>query len=320
MSNFRVIVTDDRHGEYSIEKDILTECGAELEIFDCRTEEDVLEACRGADGVLLNLAPMSKDVIKKLDTVRVISRYGVGYDNVDPAACTAKGIYLANVPDYCFEDVSDLAVAHIFASLRQLSFRDRLIRNGDWNIGRKNNTRIRGKVLAIIGYGRSGRCLHRKMSAMGLSRVLVYDPYVHEEEIKINQGEPADFATAVTEADIISIHVPLSTETLGLFSEKEFRMMKPGAIIINTSRGGIIEHQSLVEALSENRIAFAGLDTHHIEPLPGDDPLLQLSNCVLSDHCGYNTEEGFVELKSKAAKNIVKVLTGGVPDYWLNPF
>ena len=320
MAAYTVIVTDNRHGDYSIEKKILQECGADLTVENCSTEYDLVRACEEADGLLLDQAPMTARVIRSLDKVRVISRYGVGYDNVDVEACTAKGIYVANVPDYCDEDVTDMAIAHIFCSLRQLVRRDGCIRRGEWNLGRDNIFRIKGKTLSIIGYGRSGKRLHDKMSAMGLGEVLIYDHHADEDEIVKRGGVPVDFREAVSRADILSLHVPLTPETAHMIDANVFNHMKKTAILINTSRGGVIDHSALVEALRNKKIAFAGLDTHHIEPLPHDDPLLKLENCVLSDHAGFNTQEGVVELKTKVALNVKDVLTGGVPRYWLNRF
>ncbi len=320
MAKYRVIVTDNRHGDYTIESEVLAECDAEVIVEDCTSEDELIRLCSKADGLMLDQAPMTARVIKALQKVRVISRYGVGYDNLDLRACTEKGIYAANVPDYCEEDVSDMAIAHIFCSLRQLNLRDKRVRRGEWNLGRENIYRLKGKVLSIIGYGRSGSHLHAKMSAMGLGRVLVYDPYVDRGIIEAAGGRPVSFEEAVREADILSLHVPLTEETSNMIDGRVFARMKKTAILINTSRGGIVHHGALVAALQEKRIAFAGLDTHHIEPLPADDPLLEIENCVLSDHAGFNTQEAVAELKTKVSQNVKDVLTGGVPRYWLNKF
>ena len=320
MAKHTVIVTDNRHGDYSIEEEILKDCGAQLIVENCATEYELVRLCGRADGLLLDQAPMTARVIRSLEKVRVISRYGVGYDNVDVEACTEKKIYLANVPDYCDEDVTDMAIAHIFCSLRQLVRRDAGIRRGEWNLGRENIFRIKGKTLSIVGYGRSGRRLHAKMSAMGLGEVLACDPYVDRADMEKNGAKPVDFAEAVSRADILSLHIPLTAETANIIDESVFTRMKETAILINTSRGGVVDHGALVKALKSQRIAFAGLDTHHIEPLPHDDPLLKLENCVLSDHAGFNTQEGVTELKTKVAMNVRDVLNGGTPRYWLNRF
>lgn len=320
MAAFTVMVTDNRHGDYSIEENILKECDAELVVANCITEDDVIDACKDADGLLLDLAPMTARVVRGLNTVRVISRYGVGYDNVDVAACTEKGIYVATVPDYCEEDVSDMAMAHIFCALRQVALRDRLIRQGQWNLGRDNVFRIRGKIVSLLGYGRIARALHRKIKALGLAEVLVYDPYIDPAEIERNGARAVDFDTAVSAADILSLHMPVTEETRNSINADVFTRMKSTAILINTARGALVDHDALVNALVNHTIAFAGLDTHSVEPLPEDDPLMSIETCTLTDHAGFNTQEGVVELKTKVAENVKSVLTGGVPRYWINKF
>lgn len=320
MAKYKVVVSDNRHGDYSIEKDILKECDAEVIVENCVTEEDMIKKCKDADGVLLDMAPMSKKVVDSLENCRIVSRYGVGYDNVDIEACTKKKIYVSNVPDYCEEDVSDLALAHLFACARGIVVKDRRIREGNWNLGRENIFRIKGKTLTLLGFGRIARCLHRKVSGFGLKEVLVYDPYLSKEEIEQTGAKKVDFETALKRADYISLHMPLTSETRGIIDKKAFSLMKKTAILINTSRGPLIDEEALIEALKNKKIAFAGLDTHNIEPLPQDSPLKRLDNCVLTDHTGFNTQEAIIELKTKAAFNVKNVFEGKEPKYWINKF
>jgi D-3-phosphoglycerate dehydrogenase len=280
MGKYKVVVSDNRHGDYSIEKEILEKCDATVVVENCFTEEDMIEKCRDADGILLDMAPMTGRVVESLEKCKVISRYGVGYDNVDIEACTRKKIYVANVPDYCEEDVSDLALAHLFACVRGITIRDRLIREGKWNIGRENVFRIKGKTLSLLGFGRIARCLFRKVSGLGLKEVLVYDPYLTSEEIEKAGAKKVDFETALKNADYISLHMPLTPETKGIIDKKAFSLMKKTAIIINTSRGPLIDEEALIDALENKKIAFAGLDTHNVEPLPENSPLKKLDNLI----------------------------------------
>ncbi len=317
---YTVVVSDNRHRDYEIERSILEECGAELIVADCKSEAQLLEACRNADGVLLDLAPMTAAVAQGLDRCRVISRYGVGYDNVDVPACTKKGIVVANVPDYCAEDVSDLAIGHLFACLRHISARDRMVRQGGWNIAKEKEFRIKGKTLSLLGFGNIARTLCRKVSGFGLGRILVYDPYVPEETIRSCGAQKASLEDALSLGDFISLHMPVTEETRGIINGNTLSLMQDTAILINTSRGPLIDDSALVRALQENRIAAAGLDTHNSEPLKSDSPFLQLDNCVLTDHTGYSTEESIVELKTKCAWNVRLVLEGGKPPYQINKF
>ncbi|MDD5600985.1 MAG: C-terminal binding protein [Actinomycetota bacterium] len=320
MGKYKVVVSDNRHGDYSIEKEILEKCDAIVVVENCFTEEDMIEKCRDADGILLDMAPMTGRVVESLEKCKVISRYGVGYDNVDIEACTRKKIYVANVPDYCEEDVSDLALAHLFACVRGITIRDRLIREGKWNIGRENVFRIKGKTLSLLGFGRIARCLFRKVSGLGLKEVLVYDPYLTSEEIEKAGAKKVDFETALKNADYISLHMPLTPETKGIIDKKAFSLMKKTAIIINTSRGPLIDEEALIDALENKKIAFAGLDTHNVEPLPENSPLKKLDNCVLTDHTGFNTQEAIVELKTKVACNVKDVFENKEPRYWVYKF
>ena len=320
MMKYKVVVSDNRHGDYSIESGILEKCGARVVVENCMTEEDMMEKCKDADGILLDIAPMSGKVVDALEKCKIVSRYGVGYDNVDVEACTKKRIYVSNVPDYCEEDVSDLALAHLLACARGVAAKDRQIREGGWNLGRENIFRIKGKTLALLGFGRISRCLFRKVSCMGLKEILVYDPYLSRELIESTGAKKVSFETALKQADYISLHMPLTPETKGIIDKKAFSIMKKTAILINTSRGPLIDEEALIDALENKKIACAGLDTHNTEPLPADSPLKRLDNCVLTDHTGYNTQEAIIDLKTKAACNIKNVLEGREPEYWINKF
>lgn len=319
MARFKVVVTDDRFGTYAEEKAVLETIDAEVVVTNCSTPEEVAEACRDADGVLVNLAPMPAEVINQLEKCKVIARYGVGYDNVDVNACTAKGIYLTNVPDYCAEEVSDQALALLLGCIRKIARRDAQVRQGMWNIGKADPIyRIAGKTFAFLGYGMIARCLHRKIKGLNLARVLVYDPYLSEDFVKSQGAEKVDFETALKEADYISIHMPLTDQTRGIINEQAFALMKPTAILVNTSRGPVIDEKALIKALSTGQINSAGLDVHNKEPLDPDNPLMKLENCILTDHVGWYSEESMSELKRKAAENVRDVLTGNKPKYPVN--
>jgi D-3-phosphoglycerate dehydrogenase len=315
---FKVVVSDKRHADYSIEEKILKECGADLVVLNCTTEKEMIENCSDADGVLLDMAPMTRDVVKAMSKCKIVSRYGVGFDNVDVQACTEKGICVANVPDYCCDDVSEMALALLFACQRQVCLRDRKIREGLWNLQFQNTFRIKGKVLSLIGFGRISRALAQKASGFELKETLVFDPYVDEEVISRAGGRKVSFEEALAQGDYISLHMPVTNETRGMINEKAFEIMKHTAILINTSRGPLIKDDALISALKNKRIAFAGLDTHNIEPLPADSELLKLENCVLTDHAAYNTREAVEELKRKAALNIKAVLEGNKAPYCIN--
>ncbi len=319
MARYKVVVTDDRHGTYQVEEEILAGIGARVFVADCATAEEVVEACRDADGILVNLAPMPSEVIERLDKCKVIARYGVGVDNVDISACSLKGIGVTNVPDYSVEEVSDHALALIMACARKIAVRDGAIRRGGWG-NREPLFRIAGKSISLLGFGKIARCLQRKIKGLNFGRLLVYDPYVEEEIIVSHGGEKVDLARSLRYGDIISVHLPLTDETRGLINREALALMKKSAIIINTSRGAVIDQEALIEALRNNRIGCAGLDVFEKEPLEKDSPLLTMHNTVLTDHIGWYSEESMVELKRKAAEDIAAVLTGNRPRYPVNKF
>lgn len=319
MSKFHVLILDDRYPAYDQERNVLKAVDAEIEVIHSREQAAAQEAAPRADGVLVNLHPLPRAVIDRLGRCRVISRYGVGYDNVDVAAATAKGIWVARVPDYCLEDVSDQALALLLACVRKVAYKDRRVRAGAWNLTAEQPCyRIAGRTLGLIGYGAIARTLHRKVSGLGLARVLVYDPLLEPVRVRESGATPVSLEVLLEESDYISVHAPLSDQTRGLIGERELAHMKKGSLLINTSRGPLVDERALAQALAQGRIAGAGLDVFESEPLPADSPLRRLENVTLSDHAGWYSEESIVELKTKAAQNVAAVLTGGRPAYPVN--
>ena len=318
MGECIVAVTDNRHASYDIEREILKQAGIELAVLDCETEDDVIRKCADMDGLLLDMAPMSARVVQALRRCRVINRYGVGYDNVDVEACTRKGIWVTNVPDYCAEDVSDHAVALLLSCLRQTALRDRLVRAGQWNVHGQTSYRVCGKTLGVLGAGRIARALIRKMQGFALKEVLVYDPYVDAASIATLRARKCGLDELLAASDFVSLHMPVTPETRGMINRQTLRLMKPSAILINTGRGPLVDDPALIDALQSHKIAGAGLDTHTVEPLPANSPYLVMDSVVLTDHTAYNTAEAVEELKTKSARNIVAALGGKTPPYHVN--
>jgi D-3-phosphoglycerate dehydrogenase len=319
MSEFRVVILDDRYEAYDEEREVLKEVGAAVEVVRSREEADVLPAASQADGLLVNLHPVPQTLIDRLERCRVISRYGVGYDNVDVDAATARGIWVARVPDYCLEDVSDQALALLLGCVRKIAYKDRRVREGGWNLASEQPCfRMAGKTLGLIGYGAIARTIHRKVSGFGLARVLVHDPYLDPKQIEAGGAIPASLKVLLKESDYVSVHAPLNEQTRGLIGARELAQMKKGSLLVNTSRGPLVDERALAEALARGRIAGAGLDVFESEPLPPDSPLRRLDNVIFSDHAGWYSEESVRELKTKAARNVAAVLAGERPPYPVN--
>lgn len=317
MAKYTVCVSDERHASYKIEQKMLESIGAELKLCHCANEDDLVEQCADADAILLDLAPMTAKAIAGLRKCKVISRYGVGYENVDLDAATARGIQVTYVPDYCMEDVSDHALALMLSCLRHVPMRDRKVRAGEWNL-QGDSFRLAGKTLGVIGAGRIARALIRKVSGFGLKEVVAYDPYLSAEDLAPIGVRKVDLDELLRISDIISLHLHVTDETRGIINAQALSKMKSSAILINVSRGPLIDDNALLNALKNHTILAAGLDTHNQEPLGADSPFCLLDNTVLTDHTAYSTKEGVEELKTKAAQNIIDVLTGITPKYPVN--
>jgi len=319
VSRFTVVIADDRYASYQEEVDVLREVDAEVRIFHSGSPADAEKAFASADGILVNLYPMTAELIDSLEGCRVISRYGVGYDNVDVEAATRRGIWVTFVPDYCFEEVADHALALLLCCIRKIGYKDRMVRQGKWNTHRDQPCyRVDGKTLGILGYGNAAHTLLRKVSGLGFGRVLMCDPYVRASTIKAAGAVPVDLPVLLAESDYISVHVPLTAETRHMIGREQLALVKPGAILVNTARGPVLDEEALAEALASGRLGGAGLDVFEKEPLPAESPLRNLDTVVFTDHAGWYSEESVVELKTKAARNVAAVLAGGKPPYPVN--
>jgi D-3-phosphoglycerate dehydrogenase len=316
---FRIVISDDRFGDSAEEKAVLS--GADLVVADCHTEDQLAAACAGADAVLLNQAPMTGRVIATLDKCRVISRYGIGYDNVDLAAAEQKGIWVTNVPGYCTEEVAEHALGLLLSCVRAIPEKDRELRSGLWNINRPIK-RMSGRVLGIVGFGATGRAFWEKIQGFAFGSILVSDPRGEAKLAALdaqstNGGKTVTrvvpFDVLLSSSDFISLHVPLNEGTRHFINSQSIEKIKDGAILINTSRGAVIEEAALAAALTTRKIAAAGLDVFEKEPLPDHHPFFNLPNVTLTDHSAYYSAESVSELKTRTAQNALDVLEGWIP-------
>ena len=319
MSGFKVVIIDEKFKDYEEERKVLEPIDVELTMISGLNLQEIIDTCRDADGILITLAPLPAEAVVTLKKCKVISRYGVGMDTIDVDACTEKGIHVGNVPDYCAEEVSDHALALILACARKVARRDAQVRQGKFHIGQAEPIyRIAGKKFTFLGFGMIARCLYRKIVGLAFSRIMVYDPFIDAETIEAHGAEKVEWEEGISEADFISVHMPLNNETQGIIDASVFDMMKDTAILVNTSRGGLVDEEALIHALQQNRINSAGLDVYKKEPLDMNSPLMEIENCVLTDHVSYYSEESLRELQRKAAENVRDVLLGGKPRYPVN--
>jgi D-3-phosphoglycerate dehydrogenase / 2-oxoglutarate reductase len=315
-SQLKVVVINADYPHYEIEKDILNPFSINLVSVDTHSADALINAVQDADAILVRETVLNNDTINAMGNCKVIVRYGVGVDNIDLDAAQEKGIHVANVPDYGSEEVADQALALMMSVSRRIVTRDKDVRNGRWGVGAKEPIHsFNGKTLGIIGFGRIGRTFYRKVSGLGFGKVLVYDPFLKDEDVEVTK---ADIETLCREADVISIHSPLTKENYHLINAEMLSLMKPTAILINTSRGGLIDEEALSEALEKNRIFGAGLDVFETEPPDLSAPLFHLNNVVMTDHTGWYSEESLQDLQRKAAEEVARVFSGNKPISWVN--
>jgi len=325
MAQFLIVHTDaPPEARLPEERKVLAGSGLDVELVSraCRSEDDVIALAREADAILNARSLITRRVMDNLRKCKVMVRYGVGVDTFDIPAATEHGIVLANVPDFCMEEVSNHALMLLLACAKKLVRLDAMIKDGQWAQKRSQIIlpmgRIVGQTLGMVAFGRIPRTLARKALSLKL-RCLAYDPYIPPEVMRQHEVEPVTLEELLREADYISVHAPLTAETRHMFGEREFRLMKPSAYFINTSRGPVVDEAALVKALREGWIAGAGLDVFEVEPLPADSPLLGLENVILTPHSASYSDEGFVELRTRVAQEAVRVLQGYWPQNLVNP-
>ena len=250
-----VAVTDSVFPSLDAAERVLSAIGAELRLADGPTPDAILKVARSADAILVTYAKITADIIQQLTRCRIISRFGIGVDNVDLAAATAKGIVVTKVPDYCVDEVSDHAMALLLAAVRKIPFSDTRVHGGEWKMPSVVPIhRLRGTTLGLVGFGRIPQLVVPKARAFGM-QVIASDPFVPKSVMEAACVEQVAFDRLVERSDYISIHAPLTPETHHLFDAAVLGRMKPTAYVVNTARGPLIDESALVDALNAGRIA-----------------------------------------------------------------
>ena len=281
----------------------------------------VVEASRNVEGIVASGTPVSAEVVEQAPHLRVVANVGVGYDKIDVAACTRRNILVTNTPGVVTGATADLAFTLLMAVARRLVEADHYVHEGHWrhwSWGCMWGTDLEGKTLGILGFGRIGQAVARRASGFSM-RILYHsvDRPTPEREQELG-AQYVDRETLLREADFLSIHVPLATDTNHLIGSAELALMKPTAFLINTSRGKVVEEAALVEALQSKRIAGAGLDVFEFEPQI-HPALLAMSNVVVTPHMGTATRETRLAMAMTGADNLLAALTGQRPPNLVNP-
>lgn len=282
------------------------------------SEDELIEAARDAEVILFTSAKLTRRVLSSLERCKLIVRYGIGYDTVDTEAARELGIYVCNSPNYGVVDVAEHAFSLIMATCKRLVAMNDRVRANNWgfeNMGQ--SIRLTGKTVSFLGFGKIARAVAGFLRPFG-TRTLVYDPFVTDEVLKEYGAERVELDMLLREADFLTLHLPLSEATRHTVGERELALMKPTAIVINTSRGPIIDEAALVLALVSGRIAGAGLDVFEDETGGIDKRLPTLPNVVLTPHVAWNTKEATGALADEVAANVAKYLSGKRPDSIVN--
>ena len=318
MAQLHVAVSDSVFPNLDPARAVLSKIGAQLSLAEEPKAEAILRVARDADALLATYAKITAEMIRQMTRCRIISRFGIGVDNVDIPAATERGIVVTKVPDYCIDEVSDHTMALLLSAVRKIPFANSLVHAGKWEMPAVVPIhRLRGTVLGLVGFGRIPQVVAPKAKSFGM-RVVSFDPYIPREVFEHAGVQSVEFGELLKLSDYISIHSPLLPETQGLFNAAAFRQMKPSAYLINTARGPIVDEAALAHALDAGQLAGAALDVMPKEP-PTDSPLFGRPNVIITPHTSFYSEESLVDLQTKAAEEVVRVLKGEAPKNPVNP-
>jgi D-3-phosphoglycerate dehydrogenase / 2-oxoglutarate reductase len=310
----KVLITDFNYPDVELERGILECAGLELLEAHCRTEEDVIEAGQEVSALLTQYAPITARVLAELPELRMVGRYGVGYDIVDVEAARERGVWVANVPDYGTEEVAVHALSMVLALLRHLPLYTRDVKEGRWHPASTGPLfRLKNLTLGVVGLGRIGGTLARRAEPW-FGRTLGCDPYL-EEDAWPEGVERANLEEVFSESLVVSLHPPLTQETQEFIDRDLLGRMPEGGYLVNTARGGLVVMDDLLWALEEGPLAGAALDVLPQEPPPADHPLLKKPNVILTPHAAFYSLEAQEEVRCKAALNVVSWAEEGRPLY-----
>ena len=318
MAQLQVAVSDSVFPNLDPARAVLSKIGAQLTLAEEPKPEAIMRVAKDADALFATYAKITAEMIRQLTRCRIISRFGIGVDNVDIPAATERGIVVTKVPDYCIDEVSDHTMALLLSAVRKIPFANSMVHAGRWEMPAVVPIhRLRGTVLGLMGFGRIPQLVAPKAQSFGI-RVVSFDPYVPKDVFERAHVQSVEFADLLKISDYISIHSPLLPETQNLFNAEAFRQMKPSAYLINTARGPIVDEVALAHALDAGELAGAALDVMPKEP-PSGSPLFGRPNVIITPHTSFYSEESLVDLQTKAAEEVVRVLKGEAPKNPVNP-
>ena len=314
----KVLFADHNYADLEIERRLFADAGMELAIAQCKSEDDVIAAARDCAAILLQYAPITERVVASLPKLGIVSRIGAGFDTVDTAACARHGVWVANSPDYGVGEVATHALALALALVRNVVAYHRDIHAGRWHFMSSGRLRRASEMtLGIVGLGRIGKRMAH-VSRNVFARVLACDPYLIDGDFPAYVAR-RDLPGLLKDSDVVSLHVPLNAETRGMIGAGTLASAKPGAFLVNTARGAVVEVDAALAALESGRLAGLALDVLPTEPIPANSKLLGHPRVILTPHAAFFSVEAERELRRKAAQNVVTWLATGRPTYVVTP-
>tara|TARA_B100002052_G_scaffold258220_1_gene250038 strand:+ start:194 stop:1165 length:972 start_codon:yes stop_codon:yes gene_type:complete len=311
----KVVISDYVWPNIDIEKKFFDSKNIELVV--SKNKSDLKKQIVDADGLLFCFESIDEDILRSSKNLKVAQRYGIGVDNINIEVATELGIVVSNIPDYCIDEVSDHAMSMILSLNRLLARDSDLVKKGLWNEIKKDKRvyRLSEATLGLLGFGRIGRRISKKAKNFGL-KVIAYDPYLNEKEI--DDVEIHSLNKVLKDSNIISLHLPLTEQTNHIIDTEQFDLMNKDTILINVSRGGLINEQALIENLNNGKIRGAGLDVIE-SSIDKTNDLFSFDNVIITPHTAFFSQESSEELQLRSSMQLYDVLTGSKPKFLINP-
>lgn len=315
MAKFRALYTDFPWADSSVEQALLDDVDCEIVAAPDNQESTQAALAPGADVIITCWAPVTARVIDAADRCRHIARTGIGLDNIDVSRATQRGIVVTNVPDYCIHEVAEHTLALIFALTRKIGAYHLATKNGKYDlVAELPVERLSGTTLGIVGLGQIGKLLAAKAAAFGMRVV-----GTNRSGTSVDGVELLPLDDLLTTSDFVSLQLPLNDQTRHIINQEALRRMKPTAFLINTSRGGLVDHAALAEALAEDRLAGAGLDVQEPEPPDLATPPFNDRRVIVTPHVAFYSSQATQELRTRVGRQIVAFLRGERPENVVNP-
>jgi D-3-phosphoglycerate dehydrogenase / 2-oxoglutarate reductase len=308
----KAVVTDFNFDTLATEEAILESAGIGLEgLKPGKDQQTLINLVKDADYVIAQFAPVNAAVIEAMQKAKVIVRYGIGVDNVDLKAAAAKGIPVCNVPDYCIDEVAEHALAMILDLTRKITANAIKVKGGNWGLAGTLQSLhcLKYMTVGVVGFGRIGREVASRLKAFKC-KVLVYDPVVDAATVQAAGFTPASLEDVIRTSDLITLHCPSTPQTQYMINAESIAKMKPGAMLVNTSRGTLVKTDDLAAALQSGQISAAALDVTDPEPIPPAHPIVKLDNAVINSHIASATPQAVHSLRTSVANIVVKASRG----------